>query len=87
MDLVLYVITEIVEVDCVDAFVTTNNHVKDKEEAFNMFLTRRMPKANLRWWHGDYSLTATTVLSLQTSLKVSTTAIIQGSVRSARTIF
>ena len=41
MDLVLYVITEIVEVDCVDAFVTTNNHVKDKEEAFNMFLTRR----------------------------------------------
>ena len=41
MDLVLYVITEIVEVDCVDAFVTTNNHVKNKEEAFNMFLTRR----------------------------------------------
>lgn len=41
MNLVLYVITEIVEVDCVDAFVTTNNHVKDKEEAINMFLTRR----------------------------------------------
>lgn len=41
MELVLYVITEIVEVDCVDAVVTTNNHIKDKEEAFNMFLTRR----------------------------------------------
>ena len=41
MELVFYVITEIVEVDCVDAFVSTNNHTTDKEEAFNMFLTRR----------------------------------------------
>ncbi len=41
MELTLYVITEIVEVDCVDAFVSTNNQTSDKSEAFNMFLTRR----------------------------------------------
>ena len=35
-----YTITEIVEVEK-KAYMTTNNHMKDRAEAINMFLTRK----------------------------------------------
>ena len=35
-----YTITEIVEVEK-KAYMTTNNHMKDRTEAINMFLTRK----------------------------------------------
>ena len=41
-----YVITEILESKLNGAYTTTNNHVRDYDEAINMFLTRTMMLMN-----------------------------------------